>query len=108
MKPATPIPPAIDPLVETIGTPSIVTLLNWADNPRTTTLSASPFVLPSDTPGSRPIDSAKFASGNSFILSAETILTILLDDNCSFIADNCPWAWALTSIVRPSILSADN
>ena len=66
--------------------PSTVIELYFGDNPLITTLLPSPPSLLIDTPGTRATDSAAFASGNSWIRSADTILTIEFEFNCLFIA----------------------
>ena len=69
-----------------------------------TTLFPSPPSLFIETPGTRATDSAAFASGNSCILSADTILTIELEFNCLLMASICPFAWAVTVTSSPSIV----
>ena len=53
------------------------------------------------TPGSRPMDSAALTSGSSLILAEETILVIVFDEICWFIASFWPCACAVTSTSSP-------
>ena len=81
--------------------PLTVTFENWGESPRMTTFWPSPASRWTLTPGSRPIDSATLASGTSWMRSAETTLTMVLDEICWLIAAACPAAWAVTTTSWP-------
>ena len=82
--------------------PLTVILLYFGDNPLITTLFPSPPSRLIDTPGILATASAALDSGNSCILSDDTIFFMDFAFSCLLIASIWPRACAVTTTVLPS------